>query len=57
MPKLSRVLSRFFPASVIPVSVLPNEAEARALAALLVAQGQRALIHRTATGFAVEVLA
>ncbi|WP_249605393.1 hypothetical protein [Chromobacterium sp. IRSSSOUMB001] len=57
MPKLSRVLSRFFPASVIPVSVLPNEAEARALAALLVAQGQRALIHRTAAGFAVEVLA
>ncbi|MEN7430595.1 hypothetical protein VA599_07535 [Chromobacterium sp. TRC.1.1.SA] len=46
-----------FPATAIPVSTLPNEAQARALAALLVAQGQRALIHRTAAGFAVEVIA
>lgn len=57
MPKLSRALSRLFPSSAVPVSVLPSEAEARALSALLVAQGRRAVFHRTASGFAVEVLA
>lgn len=45
-----------FPKVTRPVSTLPNEAQARVLAALLVAQGQRALIHRTAAGFAVEVI-
>ncbi|WP_293765914.1 hypothetical protein [uncultured Aquitalea sp.] len=57
MPKLSRALSQLFPAPVIPVSVLPTLAEARALSALLVAQGHRAVFHRTAAGFAVEVIA
>lgn len=57
MPKLSRALSRLFPSTAVPVSVLPSEAEARALSALLVAQGRRAVFHRTAAGFAVEVLA
>jgi hypothetical protein len=57
MPKLSRALSHLFPAVTTPVSVLPSEAEARALSALLVAQGRRAVFHRTAAGFAVEVLA
>ncbi|HJV06811.1 MAG TPA: hypothetical protein VJ642_05835 [Chromobacteriaceae bacterium] len=57
MPKISRALSRLFPAVTTPVSVLPSEAEARALSALLVAQGHRAVFHRTPSGFAVEVLA
>ncbi len=58
MPGITlRAFRALFPRTTRPVSTLPNEAEARALAALLVAQGQRALIHRTATGFAVEVLA
>lgn len=57
MPSISRALSRLFPAVTTPISVLPSEAEARALSALLVAQGRRAVFHRTAAGFAVEVLA
>ncbi|MGR2664408.1 hypothetical protein JOS77_13130 [Chromobacterium haemolyticum] len=57
MPKISLALFRLFPAVTTPVSVLPSEAEARALSALLVAQGRRAVFHRTAAGFAVEVLA
>jgi len=57
MPSISRALSRLFPAITTPVSVLPSEAEARALSALLVAQGRRAVFHRTPSGFAVEVLA
>jgi hypothetical protein len=57
MSKLSRALSRLFPAITTPVSVLPTQAEARALSALLVAQGRRAVFHRTAAGFAVEVVA
>lgn len=57
MSKISRALSRLFPSSAVPVSVLPSEAEARALSALLVAKGRRAVFHRTPSGFAVEVLA
>ncbi len=57
MPSISRALSRLFPAITTPISVLPSEAEARALSALLVVQGRRAVFHRTAAGFAVEVLA
>lgn len=57
MPSISHAFSRLFPSSAIPVSVLPSEAEARALSALLVAQGRRAVFHRTPSGFAVEVLA
>ncbi|OVE50618.1 hypothetical protein CBW21_01110 [Chromobacterium violaceum] len=58
MPSITlRAFRALFPKVTRPVSTLPNEAQARALAALLVAQGQRALIHRTAAGFAVEVIA
>ncbi|WP_199155697.1 hypothetical protein [Chromobacterium sp. ASV23] len=58
MPGITlRAFRALFPQVTRPVSTLPNEAQARALAALLVAQGQRALIHRTAAGFAVEVIA
>jgi len=57
MSRITHALSRLFPAITTPVSVLPSEAEARALSALLVAQGRRAVFHRTAAGFAVEVLA
>ncbi|ERE07082.1 hypothetical protein [Pseudogulbenkiania ferrooxidans] len=58
MPHIAlRAIRALFPQVTRPVSTLPNEAQARALAALLVAQGQRALIHRTAAGFAVEVIA
>ncbi|WP_169829010.1 hypothetical protein [Chromobacterium amazonense] len=58
MPNIAlRAFRALFPKATRPVSTLPNEAQARALAALLVAQGQRALIHRTVAGFAVEVIA
>lgn len=56
MPSIARALSRLFPATAVPVSTLPTLAEARALSALLVAQGRRAVFHRTAQGFTVEVL-
>ena len=56
MPSITRALSRLFPATAVPVSTLPTLAEARALSALLVAQGRRAVFHRTAQGFTVEVL-
>lgn len=58
MPKLMRrALRVLFPVSTILVSTLPTQAEAHALAALLTAQGRRAVFHRTAAGFAVEVVA
>ncbi|WP_233578542.1 hypothetical protein [Aquitalea sp. FJL05] len=57
MSRITHALSRLFPAVTAPVSILPSEAEARALSALLVAQGRRAVFHRTPSGFAVEVLA
>lgn len=57
MPKLARALRSLFPISTVHISTLPTQAEARALAALLAAQGRRAVFHRTAAGFAVEVVA
>ncbi|WP_167359398.1 hypothetical protein [Chromobacterium sphagni] len=58
MPGITlRALRALFPHTTRPISTLPNEAEARALATLLVAQGQRAVFHRTTAGFAVEVIA
>lgn len=58
MPKsFRRALRSLFPVVTVPVSTLPTHAEARAMAAMLTAQGKRAVFHRTAQGFAVEVVA
>ncbi|WP_374536660.1 hypothetical protein [Chitinimonas taiwanensis] len=48
-----RALRAVFPPRAIPVSTLPTQAEARALGALLVAQGRRAVIAPAAQGFTV----
>lgn len=48
-----RALRAVFPPRSIPVSTLPTQAEARALGALLVAQGRRAVIAPAAQGFIV----
>ena len=58
MPKsFRRALRTLFPLVTVPVSTLPTQTEAHALAALLTTQGKRAVMHRTAQGFAVEVVA
>lgn len=54
MPKsIKRALRALFAPRSIPVSTLPTQAEARALGALLVAQGRRAVIAPAAQGFTV----
>lgn len=59
MPQaLTRALRALFPVTTVAVSTLPTLAEARALAALLVAHGRRACIAPAARGFTVsEVVA
>ena len=58
MPKFfRRALRSVFPLVTVPVSTVPTYVEARALAALLTAQGQRAVFHRTTKGFSVGVVA
>jgi len=54
MPKLSRALSRLFPAIPVAVSTLPTLAEARALSALLVSRGKRVCIQSAGQGFTVS---
>jgi len=58
MPKsIRRAVRALFPLTARPVSTLPSLAEARALAALLVAQGRRVSIAPTAHGFTVSEVA
>ena len=58
MPKsIHRAIRALFPVTAVPVSTLPTLAEARALAALLVAQGRRASIAPAAHGYTVSEVA
>ncbi|AXK40690.1 hypothetical protein [Crenobacter cavernae] len=58
MPRtISRALAHLFPVFAVPVSTLPTLAEARALAALLVSRGRRAVIQPAAAGFTVAEVA
>ena len=58
MPRIAlRVFRALFPLVSRPVSTLSNEAQARALAALLVAQGKRASITHDQNGFTVSEVA
>lgn len=55
MPKsLSRALRVLFPLQAHIISTVPTRAEARALGALLVSRGKRAVIYPAAKGFAVS---
>lgn len=54
MPKsFRRALRTLFPLVAVPISTLPTQAEAHALAALLVSQGRRACIQPCPKGFTV----
>lgn len=54
MPKLlARMLRALFPLRTKPVSTLPSRAEARALGALLVSQGKRAVVYQDRGGYTV----
>lgn len=52
-----RTFRAIFPLFAYPVATVAHEAEARALAALLVAQGKRATIQRAEQGFTVSEVA
>ncbi|MXR36692.1 hypothetical protein [Craterilacuibacter sinensis] len=54
---IRRAVRALFPLTARPVSTLPNLSEARALAALLVAQGRRVSIAPAAHGFTVSEVA
>lgn len=55
MPKsLSRALRVLFPLQAHHISTVPTQAEARALAVLLVSRGKRAVIYPASQGFAVS---
>lgn len=54
MPKsVRRAVRALFPLYAVHVSTLPNQAEARALAALLTRNGKRAVVYRAQQGFTV----
>ncbi|RQW23308.1 hypothetical protein EHS17_14395 [Rhodobacteraceae bacterium CH30] len=58
MPSIAlRTFRAIFPLFAYPVATVAHEAEARALAALLVAQGKRATIQRAEQGFTVSEVA
>ncbi|MEH6460380.1 hypothetical protein [Chitinimonas sp. JJ19] len=58
MPMLIlRALRALFPTRAVPVSTLPTQAQAYALAALLVAHGRNAVIAPAAQGFTVSEVA
>jgi hypothetical protein len=51
---LARMLRALFPLQTKPVSTLPTRAEARALGALLVSRGKRAVVYPDQGGFTVS---
>lgn len=54
MPKfICRALRALFPLQSKPVSTLPTQVEARALGALLISRGKRAVIYPASHGFTV----
>lgn len=58
MPKcIHRAMRTLFPLHAVPVSTVPTQAEARALAALLTTTGKRALVYAAPAGFTVSKVA
>lgn len=58
MPKcIHRAVRALFPLYAVPVSTVPTQAEARALAALLASAGKRAIVYPAKVGFTVSEVA
>lgn len=58
MPKfLCRALRALFPLHSKPVSTVPTQVEARALAALLISRGKRAVVYPASHGYTVSEVA
>ncbi len=55
--RIRQALRAIFPLHAVPVSIVPTQAEARALGALLTSTGKRAVIYPAKTGFTVSEVA